>query len=134
MKSVGETRQRLTVGGAGLEYADGGDRKPRVPRDTELHLAYDDAGTGEPAVVLLHGWGFGNPSALAPQFEHLATRRRVLKPHLPGHGRSDPPPAGFGFKDCAAAIVAQMDVANVNQAIICGHSFGGRLAVQIAAA
>src|SRR2546423_1563119 len=56
-----------------------------------MHLAYDDAGTGEPAVVLVHGWGFGNPSALVPQFEHLAIRRRVLKLDLPGHGRSDRP-------------------------------------------
>ena len=52
-----------------------------------MRLAYDDPGTGEPAVVLIHGWGFGNPSALVPQFEHLAKRRRVLKLDLPGHGR-----------------------------------------------
>ena len=50
-----------------------------------MRLAYDDPGTGEPAVVLIHGWGFGNPSALVPQFEHLAKRRRVLKLDLPGH-------------------------------------------------
>ena len=99
-----------------------------------MHLAYDDAGTGEPAVVLLHGWGFGNPSHLVPQFEHLATRRRVLKLDLPGHGRSDEPPLGFGFKDCAAVIVAELDTAGVERAIVCGHSLGGRLAVEVAAA
>ncbi len=99
-----------------------------------MHLAYDDAGTGEPAVVLVHGWGFGNPSALVPQFEHLAPHRRVLKLDLPGHGRSDRPPPGFGFEDCAAAIVAALDAAGVDQAIVCGHSFGGRLAVEVAAA
>lgn len=99
-----------------------------------MHVVYDSAGTGEPAVVLVHGWGFGNPSHLVPQFEHLASRRRVLKLDLPGQGRSDRPPTGFGFRDCAAAIVAELDAANIDKAIVCGHSLGGRLAVEVAAA
>ncbi len=99
-----------------------------------MRLAYDDAGTGEPTVALVHGWGFGNPSHLLPQFEHFASRCRVLKFDLPGHGRSAQPPPGFGFKDCAAAIVAVLDAAGVDQAVVCGHSLGGRLAVEIAAA
>jgi len=99
-----------------------------------MHLVYDDGGSGEPAVVLLHGWGFGHPSHLVPQFEHLASRRRVLKLDLPGQGRSGQPPPGFGFEDCAAAIIAELDAAGVEQAIVCGHSFGGRLAVEVAAA
>jgi pimeloyl-ACP methyl ester carboxylesterase len=68
-----------------------------------------------------------------PQFEHLAARRRVLKLDLPGHGRSDQPPAGFGWKDCAEAIVATLDAAGVDRAIMCGHSFGGRMAIEVAA-
>jgi pimeloyl-ACP methyl ester carboxylesterase len=106
---------------------------PLFPQEDEMHLAYDDAGMGAPAVVLVHGWGFGNPSHLLPQFEHLASRCRVLKLDLPGHGRSDQPPPGFGFKDCAAAIVAALDAAGVDRAIVCGHSLGGRLAVEVAA-
>lgn len=97
-------------------------------------IAYDEAGTGEPTVALVHGWGFGNPSALVPQFEHLASRRRTLKLDLPGQGRSDQPPPDFGFKDCASAIVAALDTAGIDRAIVIGHSFGGRLAVEVAAA
>lgn len=99
-----------------------------------MYLAYDDAGSGGPAVVLVHGWGFGHPSHLLPQFEHLASRRRVLKLDLPGHGRSDRPPRSFGFRDCAAAIVARLDTAEIDRAVLCGHSLGGRLAVEVAAA
>jgi pimeloyl-ACP methyl ester carboxylesterase len=58
----------------------------------------------------------------------------VLKLDLPGQGRSDRPPPGFGFADCAAAIAAVLDEAGVDRAIVCGHSFGGRLAVEVAAA
>jgi pimeloyl-ACP methyl ester carboxylesterase len=124
----------VMVDRVGQEYADRGPEEVLFPQEAYVHLAYDDAGTSEPAVVLVHGWGFGNPSHLVPQFEHLAAYRRVLKLDLPGHGRSDQPPPGFGFKDCAAVIVSQLDAAGVDRAIICGHSFGGRLAVEIAAA
>jgi pimeloyl-ACP methyl ester carboxylesterase len=129
MKSDG-----VMVDGAGLEYADRGRREPLFPQEGEVHLAYDDAGTGEPAVVLIHGWGFGNPAHLLPLVEHLASHRRVLKVDLPGHGRSDRPPPGFGFKDCAAAVAAALDAAGVDQAVVCGHSLGGRLAAEVAAA
>lgn len=124
----------MTVGGAGLEYADRGQAETLSAPETVVRAVYDDAGTGEPAVVLVHGWGFGNPSVFVPQFEHLAARRRVLKLDLPGHGRSDPPPPGFGWKDCEAAVVATLDAAGVDRAIVCGHSFGGRMAVEIAGA
>jgi pimeloyl-ACP methyl ester carboxylesterase len=84
--------------------------------------------------VLIHGWGFGNPSHLVPQFEHLASRHRVLKLDLPGHGQSDRPPPGFGFKDCAMAIVAELGAAGIDHAVVCGHSLGGRLAIEVAVA
>jgi pimeloyl-ACP methyl ester carboxylesterase len=129
MKSDG-----VIVDDAGLEYADRGRGEPLFPQEVEVRLAYDDAGTGEPAAVLVHGWGFGNPSALVPQFDNLAKGHRVLKLELPGHGRSDRPPPGFGWQDCAAAIVATLDAAGVDRAVVCGHSLGGRLAVEIAAA
>lgn len=129
-----EEMQRLTVGSAEVAYEDRGRREPLFPQETEMRLTYDDAGTSEPAVVLIHGWGFGNPSVFVPQFEHLSSRRRALKLDLPGHGRSGQPPPGFDFSDCAAAIVAAVDTAGVDRAILCGHSFGGRLAVEIAAA
>ncbi len=99
-----------------------------------MHLSYEEAGTGGPAVVLVHGWAFGNRSHLAPQFEHLASSRRVLALDLPGHGTSELPPSDFGFADCAAAIVGVLDEARVERAVVCGHSFGGRLAVEVAAA
>lgn len=99
-----------------------------------MHLAYDEAGTGDPAVLLLHGWGFGARFHLAPQLAHLASRHRVLALDMPGQGRTGPPPGGFGFDQCAAAVIETMDGAGVDRAVLCGHSFGGRLAVVAAAA
>jgi len=100
----------------------------------DVQLAYDEAGSGDPAVVLLHGWGFGHPSHLTPLFEHLALHHRVLKLDLPGHGRSPRPPQGFGFDGCVAAIVDRLDAAGIERAVLCGHSLGARLAVEVAGA
>jgi pimeloyl-ACP methyl ester carboxylesterase len=71
---------------------------------------------------------------MSSQFEYLKSRHRVLALDLPGHGGSAPAPPEFGFRDCAAAIVAVLDEEGINRAVVCGHSFGGRLAVEVAAA
>ncbi|HEU5003135.1 MAG TPA: alpha/beta hydrolase [Actinomycetota bacterium] len=71
---------------------------------------------------------------MVPQFEHLAATRRVILLDLPGQGGSDPAPAGFAFADCAAAIGGVLDATGIELAVVCGHSFGGRLAVEVAAA
>jgi len=106
------------------------DRVTRAP----VRMVYEEAGTGEPAVVLMHGWAFGNRSHMSPQLAHLKSRHRVLALDLPGHGGSEPAPPDFGFRDCAAAIVGVLDEAGIDRAVVCGHSFGGRLAVEVAGA
>jgi len=71
---------------------------------------------------------------MSPQLAHLKSRHRVLALDLPGHGGSEPAPPDFGFRDCAAAIVGVLDEAGIDRAVVCGHSFGGRLAVEVAGA
>jgi pimeloyl-ACP methyl ester carboxylesterase len=46
-----------------------------------VEIAYDDAGRGEPAVVLIHA-PFGNRSHFAAVFGHLAKSQRVTYPLL----------------------------------------------------
>lgn len=97
-----------------------------------LRIAFDDAGEGGPALVLIHGWAFGNPSHLVPELEHSAASRRVIRLDLPGQGDSESPPPNFGFTECAAAIAGVLEACGVVDAVVCGHSFGGRLAVEVA--
>lgn len=99
-----------------------------------MNVSYDDAGTGEPAVVMIHGWAFGNRTHLVPQFEHVRSSRRAVLVDLPGQGASDPVPATFGLAECAAAIADVVEGAGIEQAVLLGHSLGGRLAVEVAAA
>jgi pimeloyl-ACP methyl ester carboxylesterase len=89
---------------------------------SNVHIAYDDIGTGDPAVVLLHGL-FGNRTYYAAQAQHLAARHRVLNIDLRGHGQSDVPGAGYSLDVFADDVIRVCEGAGVSRAVFCGHSF-----------
>jgi lipase len=64
--------------------------------------------------------------------ERLASRFHVVSPDLRGHGRSgwDPPWRIETFVD---DVVETLDALDIGPAIFIGHSFGGRLVVELAA-
>jgi len=99
----------------------------------ELGIAFDDAGHGTPTVVLIHG-AFANRSHFAPQLEHLAQRHRVLTLDLRGHGESDVPKGGFRVRDFAADVIGVCETAGIDRAVLSGHSLGGAVALEVAAA
>jgi pimeloyl-ACP methyl ester carboxylesterase len=80
--------------------------------EQKLHIAYDDVGTGDPAVVLLHGL-FENRTPYAAQVRHLAQRRRVLNIDLRGHGESDIPEEGYSLDVLADDVARVCDEAGV---------------------
>lgn len=94
-------------------------------------VAFDDVGSGDPTVVLIHG-GFGTRGHYAAQVEHLARRHRVLALDLPGHGESALPEAGFGVRDFAEDVVGLCEEAGAGPAVLCGHSIGGTIALDVA--
>lgn len=88
----------------------------------KVHIAYDDIGAGDPAVVLLHGL-FGNRSYYAAQAHHLSARHRVLNMDLRGHGESDVPDSGYSLDVLADDVIRGCEEAGVRRAVFCGHSF-----------
>src|SRR5213083_2431854 len=97
----------------------------------ELHL-HEWGNPGAPAVVCLHG-----VSAHGRRFRRLAEERlanhfRVLAPDLRGHGNSgwEPP---WTFSTHVHDVLETLDAAGVRQAQWVGHSFGGRLVLELAA-
>jgi pimeloyl-ACP methyl ester carboxylesterase len=99
----------------------------------DLRIVYDDAGAGTTAVMLIHG-GFANRTHLAPQFSHLSRRHRVLALDLRGHGDSGVPVGGFRMRDFAEDVIAVCETAEVDRAVLCGHSMSGAIALEVAAA
>jgi pimeloyl-ACP methyl ester carboxylesterase len=50
-----------------------------------VRLAYEEAGRGDPPVMLVHGMR-GDHRHMRALFEHLSTTRRVVNVGLRGHG------------------------------------------------
>lgn len=97
----------------------------------------DVVGSGGPLVVLLHGWGRDRRDLL-PVVDGLPLAVAALD--LPGFGTSPAPPEPWGAADYAAVVGdAVTDLlgpglgAGAGSVVLVGHSFGGRVAVTLAA-
>jgi pimeloyl-ACP methyl ester carboxylesterase len=92
-------------------------------------------GEGEGVVVFLHGWG-RDRSDLAGIGRGL--QRQCLYLDLPGFGASPPPPEAWGARQYAE-VVAQAIRGHIGDdlpqrpLVVVGHSFGGRVALCLAA-
>lgn len=87
----------------------------------------DRIGDGPTRVLALHGWGRSGAdfAAILHGFDALAV-------HLPGFGTTAPPPTVWGSGDYAEHLVPGL--AGSGPFVVVGHSFGGRVAVRLAAA
>jgi lipase len=85
-----------------------------------------------PPVVCLHGVNAHGRRFRKLAEERLAARFRVLAPDLRGHGYSDWEPP-WTIATHAHDVLETLDDAHVPRAVFVGHSFGGRLTVELAA-
>jgi pimeloyl-ACP methyl ester carboxylesterase len=91
-------------------------------------LAHDVAGSGDP-VLLLHP-GVADRRVWQAQWDPLAARFRVIRCDLRGFGDTPIPPERFSN---AADVVELLDHLDVERAAVVGSSFGGRVALEVAA-
>jgi len=98
-----------------------------------VKLAYDERGSGSPALVFIHGWTC-NRSFFAPQVEHFAKRHRVVSVDLRGHGESDKPQGPYPVSAYAADVAHVIAELKLGKVIAVGHSMGGIAVLQLAAA
>ncbi|HXQ44512.1 MAG TPA: alpha/beta hydrolase [Acidimicrobiales bacterium] len=93
-------------------------------------------GTGDPEVLVLHGWGRTHadfaavvgPAAPGGALPSLA-------PDLPGFGSTPPPPTPWGAGDYASGLVRLLEEDGPGHpVVVLGHSRGGCIAVALAAA
>ena len=87
--------------------------------------------TGTP-LLLLHGWG-GRSESFLPVARDFQTTHRVYAVDFPGHGRSDEPDEPWSVTEYMEYIHAFLTELNVGPVDIIAHSFGGRVAILLAA-
>lgn len=97
-----------------------------------LHVR-DSGPRDAPAVLMLHGFG-ASLHTWDGWAQSLSADHRVIRLDLPGHGLSEPDPAG-DYTDARSLqlVIALMDQLGVARASIVGHSIGGRIAWTFAA-
>jgi len=84
-------------------------------------------GNGRAFIVALHGWGrdSGDWSRVLDGFDAVAI-------DLPGFGLSPPPPSPWGTREYGKCVLEEVINRLAAPTIVVGHSFGGRVAVQLA--
>lgn len=88
-------------------------------------------GSGVP-LVFLHGWG-GSVDSFGGAMAYFSARGRTcLSFSFPPFGSSDMPPPEWGLADYSAFTLALLDKYALGNVIFIGHSFGGRVAIDIA--
>ena len=100
---------------------------PEITRDG-VRLNYVESGSGEPAVVLLHGMACVHEHML-PVMRHLSARHRCVAFDLRGHGASDAPHDAYAMDDFLADLDAVIDQLGLGRPILIGHSFGGSISL-----
>lgn len=84
-------------------------------------------------VIFLHGWG-GDASAFLFCAERLAGEFRCVMPEFAGFGKSGEPERAYTVRDYARDVLDIADGLGAETFVLVGHSFGGRVAVELAAA
>lgn len=96
-----------------------------------LAIHYTATGSGEPAIVFVHGWSCDG-SYWDAQVEHFVKTNRVVTIDLAGHGDSDLGREKWTMEAFGAdvrAVVEELDLRNV---VLVGHSMGGPVVVEAA--
>jgi len=95
----------------------------------DSHLFGESYGAGTPWVLALHGWRRDHRD-----FEAVLRHSGIdaIALDLPGFGSAAAPEEVWGSSDYAEAVAAVLDEMSA-RVVVLGHSFGGRVAVHLAA-
>lgn len=93
-----------------------------------VNLAVDQAGDG-PALLLIHGYPL-NRKLWRHQLGAFPGWRTIA-PDLRGMGESDAPDLGYSMATYADDLISLLDSIGVDEAVICGLSMGGYIAMEI---
>ncbi len=95
-----------------------------------VRIAFEDTGTGEPALLCLPGW-CTHKTLFAPLAQRLSTKHRVLALDWRGHGASGTPTTDFGYPELVADALAVIEASGAQQVIPVAQSHAGWVAIEL---
>lgn len=95
-----------------------------------VELSYDDAGRGEP-VLLVHAFPLNRRMWERQAAALVDAGYRVIAPDLRGFGESEPPPAGYPLAQLADDLTALLDTLGIARVVLVGLSMGGYIAFRL---
>jgi pimeloyl-ACP methyl ester carboxylesterase len=99
----------------------------------DLRLHYQEYSDEIPTLLLVPGITSNSSVFLGLIEAGLSAALRVITIDLRGRGLSDKPRSGYRMVDYAADIIGLLDTLGLQQIILGGHSFGGAVAIYVAA-
>ena len=93
-----------------------------------VDINYCDYGKGKKTIVLLHGWG-QNIEMMKPIGDKFQKSHRIIIIDLPGFGLSNEPDYVWTMNDYCDAVYELLKSLDVNNPILVGHSFGGKISL-----
>jgi len=97
-----------------------------------VRLHYYHGGSGETAILLLHG-ATDNGMCWKPVADRLAEEYRVVMPDAQGHGLSDRLGPDFDYLDHARQVAGLVRELGIHKPVLAGHSMGAGTAANAAA-
>ncbi len=82
-------------------------------------------------IIFLHGWG-GNISSFLFLAKRLSNKYRVTLLDMAGFGESREPSRPYSVNNYAEDVIDLMDKLSISKAVVVGHSFGGRVGIELA--
>lgn len=92
-----------------------------------VKLAYLDKGSGDPALLFIHGWS-SDHTFWRDQIPEFAQRHRVVAVDLRGLGESDAPDEDSTIKQFTDDVAWLSREIGLDKPVIVGHSMGGLIA------
>jgi pimeloyl-ACP methyl ester carboxylesterase len=93
-----------------------------------VHIEYRIFGSGEPAVILVHGWA-SDANYWQEQFEALKAHYTVVAVNLAGHGGSGSNRSDWSIQNYAGDVAAVAKEVPNQHLILVGHALGATVAL-----
>jgi pimeloyl-ACP methyl ester carboxylesterase len=108
------------------------DGQPETAIESDgVHIAYARYGTGDPAIVLIHGWAT-DKNYWSAQIDALKSRYTVVAVDLAGHGGSTKNRTDWSMGNYGEDVATVVRQIHNPQVILVGHSMGGTVALEAA--